>query len=86
MALYPVNQKKPNMNQVNKTSPTVKKTPPVKVKPIGFPTIQGDLGVIKIGQQPIPKQSKGPTATGNLSSKDSKALKKIMKKRGMLII
>ena len=90
MALYPVNQKKVGMKQKNKESAPKQKTPPVKVNPISFPTVDGDLGIFKIKMQEIPKQTRngpmknGDSATNHISGSDQKLFTKIMKHQGMI--
>ena len=80
MAKFPVNQKKPNKKE--KEIPVEReKTPRAKISPIGFPTSEGDLGILRIKPQPIPKQTRHPSSTGDSISH---AMGNIMKKAGIL--
>jgi hypothetical protein len=89
MALYPVNQKKVNMKQKNQPSVSKKSQPQMKVNPISFPTSDGDLGVLKIKSQEIPRQTQYPSSVGDkstnhIATRDQKIFKKIMKHQGMI--
>jgi hypothetical protein len=86
MPMYPINQKNPGAK--NKKVPTKKEVPPrAKRIDAGFPTVQGDLGILNVEGTNIPRQSQAQTKTtnGNTNHKDQNMMKTIMKKVGMLI-
>jgi hypothetical protein len=84
MALYPVNQKIKNAKNSSPNAPTPKKNPPADKKPIGFPTHEGDLGILKVNNPNIPRMVKAPTATGDSIRNHVGKVGSAMKKMGML--
>ena len=82
MAKFPVNQKQPNVKQKNKPSALQVKTPRVATNDVNYSKTQGDLGILGIKPQEIPRMSKATTMTSNGISH---AMNNIMKKTGMLV-
>lgn len=84
MAMFPTHQPQPNRK--NKPMPVeAKKADRVNLHPVGFPTSEGDLGILKIGSSDIPRQTRAPSKTGDSLSNHVGKVASVMKKRGMLV-
>ena len=85
MPKFSVNQKKPNMKQKNKETAPHLHTPRKELHPVSVPTLEGDLGVIRMRPSDIPKMSKAPTSTGDSLKHHVVKVGDVMKRAGMLV-
>lgn len=86
--LYPEDQKQPNYKSKNTDTVSIDKTPRLKLHPLEFPTSDGDLGILNIKSNDIPRQTRAPSRTTNgttNSVSDTAKMTKIMKYKGMLV-
>jgi hypothetical protein len=82
--MYPPDQKIKNAKK-KEVPHSKEKTPRVELHPVGFPTTEGDLGILRVQNPNIPRQVKAPTRTGDSLSNHVGKVGNVMKKSGMLV-
>lgn len=81
---YGTEQKQPERKKYPKEKGGYEKTSRMKNNNPEFPTSEGDLGILRIKPQDIPKQTRAPSRTGDGKTNDVSKMRSIMKAQGML--